>query len=100
MKTKRKQKFKQFCICKLLTDSWKYCGYPKGTKVIILGSYNDEYGEGNIDDYYVAPLNKKGEVVDKIAWLGEKELEFVSARSLKNIDLITIYSSRHDDEGF
>lgn len=91
---KKRQKFERFCKCRLL-EEWG--GYPKGTEVIILGSYNDEYGGGNVKDYDFAPI-VRGKVVNKCAWVDEGGLALVAHRDFKYVDMVSKYDRKHPEE--
>lgn len=95
-KFKSKQKFHRGDICRV-PGGWSQIVHKNG-EVLIIGSYNDEYGGRNYTSYSFMPLSPKRVATNQCAWLEVEELELVIKNWPKAQYTIQKFNERHGEE--
>jgi hypothetical protein len=88
-----KQKFKRFSIVKVDDEMPEEMShFEKGFLGIVEGTYNQLYGGGDIQQYSLYQLDRKGKkVINTISWYDEEQLTLVETPSIKTVKLVDKY---------
>ena len=95
---KSRQKFQRgdrVRIAKELGPMMSHFG-GKGCQAIVLGSYNDQFGGGNIKSYSLLVYEDKEWY--SCSWYEEYQLTLISRARMKSYDIIQEHQERHLDE--
>lgn len=80
-------------IAKQLPNSMSH--FDSGINAIVIGSYDDQYGSGNISDYTLMLLPD----CEEVSWYPESSLTFVRSHSARYVrDLIQAREDRQFEE--
>lgn len=67
-----------------------------GDEGIIVGSYRQQFGHGDSDQYTLVVLNSAGKPVNRVSWFDEKNLESAGTDLLVGHNLIDALQEKQD----
>ena len=69
--------------------------FTSNVDAYVIGTYNEQYGGGNIDSYSLLLMNKKGsKVKGGVSWYYESQLTLISDDTLIGHKVIADYKAR------